>query len=133
MSLDRALLAELADWSGALHDQLALPAFLAQDLRAVLADLGACGLRPGLPAQDPLVLTWEREGRRVALELHGWRPGGGSCPGLPAGEGAARRRRLERVRVYDPGPLAQRAPPAPAGLTLDLRRLAARHARTEPP
>jgi len=33
----------LADWSGALHDQLALPAFLADDLREVLADLGACG------------------------------------------------------------------------------------------
>lgn len=221
----------LADWSGALHDQLALPAFLAQDLRAVLADLRACGLgpgpvtaallleppeplaevalgaatltitpaaefwpllgdvasqeragarlvdassvrlevsvrvpqgqppgrlgaagwavplhaaeegrchlaglrvraflphpglHPGLPAHDPLVVTWEREGRRVAVELHGWLPGGGSYDGLPPDEAEARRRRRERVRVHQPGPISLREPPAPAGLTLDLRRL----------
>jgi len=221
----------LADWSGALHDQLALPTFLAEDLGAVLQDLRACGLHPGpataallaerpeplaevalgpatltitpapefwpllgdvasqeragarlvdassfrlevrvrvpqgqppgrvgaggwavplhlaeagrchlaglrarafvphpglhpgLPAHDPLVITWEREGRRVAVELHGWLPGGGSYPGLPAGEAEARRRRLERVRAHEPGPLSLREPPAPAGFTLDLRRL----------
>jgi uncharacterized protein (DUF2126 family) len=230
--LDVAPYAEpLADWSGALHDQLALPTFLAEDLRAVLTDLGACGLKPGpatsallleepeplvelalgpatltvtpapefwpllgdvasqerasarlvdassarvevavrvpqgtppgrvsaagwvlplhaaeegrvhlaavrtrawlphpglhpgLPAHDPLVLTWERDGRRVAVELHGWRPGGGGYEGLPADEAEARRRRLERVRVHEPGPLSPREPPEPAGFTLDLRRL----------
>lgn len=221
----------LADWSGALHDQLALPAFLAEDLGAVLRDLRACGLHPGpataallleppeplaevelgaatltvtpapefwpllgdvasqerasarlvdassvrlelsvrvpqgqppgrvgaagwwvplhaveegrrhvagvraraylphpglhpgLPAHDPLVLTWERGGRRVAVELHGWLPGGGSYDGLPPDEAEARRRRQERVRVHEPGPLSLREPPAPAGFTLDLRRL----------
>jgi len=226
----------LADWSGALHDQLALPAFLAQDLRAVLADLRACGLgpgpattallveppeplaevtlgqatlrltpaaefwpllgdvasqeragarlvdassvrlevrvsvpqgqppgrvgaagwavplhaieegrthlaglraraflphpglHPGLPAHDPLLVTWEREGRRVAVELHGWLPGGGSYQGLPPDEAEARRRRRERVRLHQPGPIALLEPPAPAGFTLDLRRLDAARA-----
>ncbi|MBK9519901.1 MAG: transglutaminase family protein [Anaeromyxobacter sp.] len=221
----------LADWGGALHDQLALPTFMEQDLRLVLADLAACGLglgpalsglllerpeplgelrlgaatltvtpaaefwpllgdvasqerasarlvdascervevavshpqgqgpgrlgaagwevplhataggrrhvaalrfrayaprpglHPGLPALDPLVLTWEREGHRHSVELHGWLPGGGSYPGLPADAAEARRRRRERVRVGQPGPLSLLWPPAISGVTLDLRRL----------
>ncbi len=221
----------LADWGGALHDQLALPTFLAQDLQLVLADLAACGLglgpaltgllverpepiaelrlgpatlrvtpaaefwpllgdvasqerasarlvdascervevsvshpqgqppgrvgaagwevplhateggrrhvaalryrayvprpglHPGLPAHDPLVLTWEREGRRLSLELHGWIPGGGSYQGLPADAAEARRRRRERVKVGEPGPLSLLWPPVVSGVTLDLRRL----------
>lgn len=81
------------------------------------------GLHPGLPALDPLVLHWEREGRRIAIELHGWIPGGGSYPGLPQDAEDAARRRRERVRMVVPGPLAFRAPPPPVGFTLDLRRL----------
>jgi uncharacterized protein (DUF2126 family) len=221
----------LADWSGALHDQLALPHFLAQDLGAVLDDLAGCGLglgpgtaallqerpeplaevtlgaatlavtpavefwpllgdvasqeraparlvdascervevtvrhprgqdpgrlgaagwevplhpaddgrchvaavrlrayaprpglHPGLPVLDPLVLSWEREGHRRSIELHGWLPGGGSYPGLPADEAEARRRRRERVRITEPGPLSLLRPPGSGGHTLDLRRL----------
>jgi uncharacterized protein (DUF2126 family) len=83
------------------------------------------GLHPGLPAQDPLVLTWELEGRRVGVELHGWIPGGGTYPGLPDDEAEARRRCRERVRVGAPGPLTLRRPLAGGGVTLDLRRLSA--------
>lgn len=226
----------LADWAGALHDQLALPAFLEEDLGEVLRDLKACGLglgqattrllcepveplaevalgpatltitpapefwpllgdvasqerasarlvdassvrlevrvrvpqglppgrvgaggwavplhaaaegrlhlaglraraflphpglHPGLPAHDPLVITWERDGARVAVELHGWLPGGGTYPGLPADEAEARRRRQARARVLEPGPITLLQPPAPAGFTLDLRRLDAARA-----
>jgi len=85
------------------------------------------GLHPGLPAQDPLVLTWEREGRRVGIELHGWIPGGGVYPGLPGDEAEARRRCQERVRVREPGPLSLKRPLAGGGVTLDLRRLSALH------
>jgi len=42
------------------------------------------GLHPGLPAQDPLPLVWGRGDRAVAVELHGWIPGGGAYDGLPA-------------------------------------------------
>jgi uncharacterized protein (DUF2126 family) len=83
------------------------------------------GLHPGLPAQDPLVLSWELEGRRVGIELHGWIPGGGTYAGLPEDEAEARRRCRERVRVGAPGPLALRRPLAGGGVTLDLRRLSA--------
>jgi uncharacterized protein (DUF2126 family) len=85
------------------------------------------GLHPGLPAQDPLVLGWEREGRRIGVELHGWIPGGGVYPGLPDGEVEARRRCRERVRVVSPGRLTLRRPLAGGGVTLDLRRLSALH------
>jgi len=81
------------------------------------------GLHPGLPVTDPVVLTWEREGHRTAIELHGWLPGGGVYPGLPADAGEARRRRRERVRVSEPGPLSLLRPPTAPGVTLDLRRL----------
>ena len=81
------------------------------------------GLHPGLPALDPLVLHWERGGKRLAIELHGWIPGGGVYPGLPADAGEAARRRGERVRVVDAGRIAPRPAPAPTGYTLDLRRL----------
>jgi uncharacterized protein (DUF2126 family) len=85
------------------------------------------GLHPGLPAQDPLVLTWERDGRRIGIELHGWIPGGGVYPGLPDDETEARRRCRERVRMSSPGPLTLRRPLAGGGVTLDLRRLSALH------
>jgi hypothetical protein len=83
------------------------------------------GLHPGLPAHDPLVLTWERDGRRVGIELHGWIPGGGTYAGLPDDLSEARRRCRERVRVLEPGPLDLRRPLAGGGVTLDLRRLSA--------
>lgn len=81
------------------------------------------GLHPGLPALDPLVLHWEREGQRVAIELHGWIPGGGSYPGLPADAAEARRRRAARVRTTASAPFSARPPPPIAGYTLDLRTL----------
>jgi uncharacterized protein (DUF2126 family) len=83
------------------------------------------GLHPGLPAQDPLLLTWEREGRRVGVELHGWIPGGGTYPGLPDDDDEARRRCRERVRFGEPGRATLRRPLAGGGVTLDLRRLSA--------
>ncbi len=83
------------------------------------------GLHPGLPAQDPLLLSWEREGRRVGVELHGWIPGGGTYPGLPDDDAEARRRCRERVRFGEPGRATLRRPLAGGGVTLDLRRLSA--------
>jgi uncharacterized protein (DUF2126 family) len=83
------------------------------------------GLHPGLPAQDPLVLTWEREGHRLGIELHGWIPGGGTYPGLPDDADEARRRCRERVRIRDTGRVTLRRPLAGGGVTLDLRRLSA--------
>jgi len=85
------------------------------------------GLHPGLPAQDPLVLTWEREGHRTGVELHGWIPGGGTYPGLPDDELEAKRRRRERVRIREVTRAALRRPLAGGGVTLDLRRLTALH------
>ena len=81
------------------------------------------GLHPGLPALDPLVLHWERDGKRIGIELHGWIPGGGAYPGLPSDAAEAGRRRRERVRLVEPPRLTPRTPPAPPGYTLDLRRL----------
>jgi uncharacterized protein (DUF2126 family) len=83
------------------------------------------GLHPGLPAQDPLVLTWEREGHHVGIELHGWIPGGGTYPGLPEDADEARRRCRERVRIRDTGRVTLRRPLAGGGVTFDLRRLSA--------
>ncbi|HYS79932.1 MAG TPA: transglutaminase family protein [Anaeromyxobacteraceae bacterium] len=113
-----------------------VPLHRASDGRRVLAGLRwrafapSPGLHPGLPALDPLVLHWEREGRRIAIELHGWIPGGGAYPGLPRDAEEAALRRRERVRMLVPGPQSSRTPPPPAGFTLDLRRLDA--LRTEP-
>jgi uncharacterized protein (DUF2126 family) len=91
------------------------------------------GLHPGLPALDPVVLTWERGGARRSVELHGWIPGGGSYDGLPADEAEARRRRRQRVVVGTPGPLELRRPAARSGVTLDLRRLGTPGARAPRP
>ena len=82
------------------------------------------GLHPSLPAQDPLVLTWQRGGEAVSIAIHGWIPGGGSYPGLPADGDEARRRRRERVVVTRMSePPALRPSPARAALTVDLRAL----------
>ncbi|HTP49592.1 MAG TPA: transglutaminase family protein [Anaeromyxobacteraceae bacterium] len=80
------------------------------------------GLHPGLGPHDPLVLEWERRGEALRIELHGWKPGGGAYPGLPADAAEAERRRRERVVVRPGRPRPARR--APSGrLTLDLRRL----------
>lgn len=80
------------------------------------------GLHPGLGPHDPLVLLWERRGQAVRIEIHGWKPGGGTYEALPADAAEAERRRRERVLVL-PGRFrsARRAPSR--RLTLDLRRL----------
>jgi uncharacterized protein (DUF2126 family) len=82
------------------------------------------GLHPGLGPHDPLVLEWERRGEAVRVELHGWKPGGGGYPGIPADAEEAARRRRERVAIR---PVRFRNPRrAPSGrLTVDLRRLPA--------
>jgi uncharacterized protein (DUF2126 family) len=81
------------------------------------------GLHPGLGPHDPLVLEWERRGEALRIELHGWKPGGGAYPGLPADAAEAARRREERVIVRPTRPRTPRR--APGGrLTVDLRRLA---------
>jgi uncharacterized protein (DUF2126 family) len=79
------------------------------------------GLHPGLPAHDPLVLDWVRDGPGVRVELHGWRRGGGAYPGLPEDGAEALRRRHERVLV-GPAPALAGRPPRASGLLLDLRR-----------
>jgi len=56
----------LADWGGALHDQLALPVFLNEGLRTVLADLEASGLGLG-PAIEALLLEPPEPLARVEL------------------------------------------------------------------
>lgn len=80
------------------------------------------GLHPGLPAQDPLVVVWQRAGRAVEIALHGWMPDGGAYDGLPVDASDAERRRRERVILR---PLERAPEPRAAvqpGLTLDLRR-----------
>jgi uncharacterized protein (DUF2126 family) len=89
------------------------------------------GLHAGLPSTDPLVILWERAGRRISLELHGWIPGGGTYPGVPADAAEARRRRNERVRLGEPRRVQLLAPPVTGGVTLDLRRLDARRRPAE--
>jgi uncharacterized protein (DUF2126 family) len=79
------------------------------------------GLHPGLPAHDPLVLTWRRGAGGASMALHGWRPAGGAYDGLPADEEEARRRRRERVLVSTASP-GEAGPTEDTGFTLDLRR-----------
>ncbi|AKF09348.1 transglutaminase family protein [Sandaracinus amylolyticus] len=87
------------------------------------AFIPARGLHPGVAAQVPLRITWQREGAARALEatLHDWRPGGGAYDGLPQDDDEARRRREERfvVREID-APEIQHADDA-ARWTIDLR------------
>ena len=79
------------------------------------------GLHPSLAPEDPLVVDWERNGRRVRVALHAWNPAGGAYDGLPADAAEARRRRRERAFVSTPAqPVAPRASGA-AGLLLDVR------------
>ncbi|MEI7703155.1 MAG: transglutaminase family protein [Deltaproteobacteria bacterium] len=82
------------------------------------------GLHPGLGPHDPLVLEWERRGEAVRIELHGWKPGGGSYDGLPADGAEAERRCRERVVIRPGRPRTPLRVPS-ARLTLDLRRLPA--------
>jgi len=93
------------------------------------------GLHPGLPALDPLVIHWEKDGQHAGLELHGWIPDGGSYAGLPADAAEAARRRAERVRTTNrPEPIFREPPLANrGGATLDLRRLDAVPAATARP
>lgn len=84
------------------------------------------GLHPGLRTLDPLEVVWERGGETLAVALHGWIPGGGVYPGLPADDEEARRRRAERavVRRGVSLPAPKRAPSrGESALALDLRRL----------
>jgi len=84
------------------------------------------GLHPGLLPVDPLEVSWERGGEALAIAVHGWIPGGGVYPDLPADAEEARRRREERVVVRRGlSPAAVKRPPirGEAPLTLDLRLL----------
>lgn len=82
------------------------------------------GLHPGLEAHDPLLIDWERGGRRLRVELHGWIPTGGAYEGLPADEEEAGRRRRERV-VVSPGHATEVRSGRATGFLLDLRRAGA--------
>lgn len=82
------------------------------------------GLHPGLGPHDPLVVEWERRGEALRIELHGWKPGGGGYPGLPADAADAAERCRERV-VVRPGRFRNPLRAPSARLTLDLRRLPA--------
>jgi len=83
------------------------------------------GLHPSLPAQDPLVIVWQQGGQAVSIELHGWIPGGGGYPGLPADGEEARHRRRERtlIRTLDAPPALRPARATASTLTVDLRAL----------
>ncbi len=93
------------------------------------------GFHPGLPASDPLLLRWETGATALAIELHGWIPGGGVYGGLPGDAEEAARRRSERVVVREEEALSPREPgpgstfngPVPPhahwAFTVDLRRL----------
>jgi uncharacterized protein (DUF2126 family) len=80
------------------------------------------GLHPDLAPHDPLRLSWSRGGEAVEIALHGWRPGGGAYPGLPADAGEAERRRRERVVIRPAAPVPAR-PASSDRFTLDVRRL----------
>jgi uncharacterized protein (DUF2126 family) len=79
------------------------------------------GFHPGLAAQDPLVLLWQRGAETVSLALHGWIPGGGVYDGLPAGVEEAERRRRQRVVVERPARWDARPAPLARGFTIDVR------------
>jgi uncharacterized protein (DUF2126 family) len=79
------------------------------------------GLHPGLPAQDPLILRWERGGQCVQVALHGWAPGGAAYSGLPTDADEALRRRRERV-VVTPAAADEVRTSGATGLCLDVRR-----------
>ncbi|MCC6213389.1 MAG: transglutaminase family protein [Polyangiaceae bacterium] len=80
------------------------------------------GLHPDLAPVDPVVLEWRQGGAARAVALHGWRPGGGAYPALPASDAEARARRLERAVATAPDPTAPAAPRHASRYTLDLRR-----------
>lgn len=84
------------------------------------------GLLPGLLPHDPLVLTWSRGEGHLRLELHLWRPAGGTYDGLPPDAAEAARRRAERVvvrRLSHPEPLRPVAPAQRSPFCVDLRRV----------
>jgi hypothetical protein len=97
------------------------------------------GLHPGLPAQQPVVLTLVAPGGRRALRmtLHHWQPQALPYPGLPESLAEARRRTEERFVVEEvaPGELPEALPAPPEALSdycFDLRRTAAGCAALEP-
>jgi uncharacterized protein (DUF2126 family) len=99
----------------------------------------AMGLHPGLPAQQPVVLTLVAPGGRRALRmtLHHWQPQALPYPGLPESLAEARRRTEERFVVEEvaPGELPEALPAPPEALSdycFDLRRTAAGCAALEP-
>jgi uncharacterized protein (DUF2126 family) len=83
------------------------------------------GLHPALGPEDPLVVAWERNDRRVRVELHAWIPAGGAYDGLPADDAEARRRRRERVVVSTPVTAVDVRASGATGFFLDVRRAGA--------
>ena len=91
------------------------------------------GLHPDVPVLDPLTLevvvasTPEDPGGAWRVALHGWIPGGGVYPGLPADdrEATARRRGRLEVTSASPGPRAWEIAPryARGRYVLDTRAL----------
>jgi uncharacterized protein (DUF2126 family) len=83
------------------------------------------GFHPGLPAQDPMVITWGAGDHHQQLTIHGWRPGGGPYTGLPVDAAEATARRVERIRVETrsgPLPRPHGAHARTGAYTIDLRR-----------
>lgn len=84
------------------------------------------GLHPGLPARDPLALTYRHGGEAVSIALHAWRADGEAYEALPNGPAEAAARRRERVKL---APMSIVAPPRPipaharSKYGVDLRRL----------
>jgi uncharacterized protein (DUF2126 family) len=83
------------------------------------------GLHPNIPANDPLVIEWQRGDSCVRVDLYSWQPGGGSYSGLPVDQAEARARRGERVVITSLSKPSEMRVTEAAGTTLDLRRLRA--------
>lgn len=84
------------------------------------------GLHPELAPLDPLILEAAGPERAWRIALHGWIPGGGIYPRLPADDAEAAARRADRFRVtrLDAAPeLALPPRGARSRYALDTRRL----------
>ena len=79
------------------------------------------GLHPNIPANDPVVLEWQRGSAGVRVELYAWQPAGGAYSGLPADHAEASARRSERVVITSLSTLAEMR--VSEGSLLDLRRV----------